>query len=175
MTLEATIIHKHGNNRRQFYCALIATCALGLIYFFGLPFTFVYDKYNEKCIDNFNLGLMIYGHPNKIERGDLIGFRNLPGIFDGVKANIIMKRVAGIPGDKISVNGTNVTVNGEVVAVGLPLAEIFYHKKPEDFWRDEVIPEGKILMIADHPLSNDGRYWGTLDIKEIRGKVIEIY
>ena len=72
------------------------------------------------------------------------------------------------------VAGEEVLINGKVVAKGLPLVDKS-KVSTKAFERDEVIPEGKVFMTGTHPLSNDSRYWGYLDLTAVVGKGYKIF
>jgi signal peptidase I len=132
-------------------------------------------------------------------RGDVIVFRYPP---DPEKQFI--KRVIGIPGDRIEIHNRKLAVNG----VELPLREEGpYTLKSSDgdlenatIYAEEiggrthrvlqtkgfvpplseefstVVPEGKYFCMGDNrDYSNDSRYWGSVDLDLIRGKVILTY
>jgi signal peptidase I len=129
-----------------------------------------------------------------IHRGDVIVFK-YP--FDLTKHYV--KRVIGLPGDRIHVVDTDVFINGEA------LAEPYKHLTPkeyrEDFpghegsrfyqlpelnnsgWyepfrseMDIVVPEGKYFAMGDNrDNSADSRYWGFVPRELIVGKALIVY
>lgn len=89
------------------------------------------------------------------ERGDIVVFR-LPAEIMKVKAPFV-KRVAGIPGDRIAVRGGKLWRNGEVVPEP-------YIKEPMTYtWPDHdelTVPEGCVIVLGDNRNnSNDSHYW----------------
>ncbi len=139
----------------------------------GLPITFGHDFHNERCLTNFHVGLLMHWKPAGIHRGDLLFFRP-SGDLSYVKEPYVMKRVAGIPGDRLVIHGDIVSINGQVIATGLPLIG-YYHKSITGFEKNEIIPKNEYFMIGNHPRSDDSRYWGYLDYHQIAGFAKEIY
>ena len=86
-----------------------------------------------------------------------------------------IKRIIGIPGDKIKIENKIVYRNGE----RLEPAYVKYDDTAIDPFKDVeefVIPENKYLMLGDNrDNSFDGRYWGYVDKKAIYGKAWIIY
>lgn len=105
-----------------------------------------------------------------IERGDTVVFWYPQ---DTTKSYI--KRVIGIPGDHIRVDGGQVYVNGRA------LAEDYVPKDFRDYssWRDgqeQVVPEGKYFVLGDHRnQSSDSRMWGWVPRENIYGKAVFVY
>lgn len=100
-----------------------------------------------------------FGQP---QRGDIIAYR-LPG----EPGSIFIKRVIGLPGDTISIQGGYVYVNGELFEepyltdTGITISN--------GSWE---IPAGNYFVMGDNRLHlADSRLWGPLDKKRIIGRV----
>ena len=107
-------------------------------------------------------GLM--GDPN---RGDIIVFP-----FPRDPSRDFIKRVVGLPGDRIEVRSHRAYINGE------PLKEPYVklderaaaHPSRYSYWGPEVVPPGKLFVMGDNRThSNDSRHWGPLDMDYIIG------
>lgn len=104
---------------------------------------------------------------DKIERGDIL-------VFDSDELHeTLIKRVIGLPGDKISIEKGMVKVNNE-------LLEENYVKNNDDEYKGEfTVPEDKLFFLGDNrPESFDSRYWNNpyIDEDKIWGKAkIRIY
>ncbi len=168
------IAHKEPS-KAPFYKALVAVVSLVLIYWFGLPVSFGYDSREERCLPDVRLSLLVHHAPSEIHDGDMIYFSKPNGLFDYVAEEYIMKVVAGVPGDHLTIKDGVVQINGKPVVSGFPLAERFYFHQSQYFDKDEVIPKGKVFMIGTHRLSDDSRYWGYLDTSYIRGIGYKIF
>lgn len=83
---------------------------------------------------------------------------------------MLAKIVRGIPGDHLVINEAGVHINGALIADGFPIIDRTGLELASLF-KDEIIPEGKYLMLAPAPESYDGRYWGYVDASQFAGQV----
>lgn len=83
----------------------------------------------------------------------------------------IIKRVIGLPGEKISYKNNKLYVNGKLVKENFTKNE---HSQLEDYTIDGgVVPEGKYFVVGDNrPDSADSRMIGYIDEKNISGKCV---
>ncbi len=129
-------------------------------------------------------------------RGDVVVFR-FPG---NPKINYV-KRVIGLPGDRIAIRTKKVYVN-DVVAEYLPqkkeaIADLpgrdYYSVFEEkiggsshlvinneadetEFFGPVVVPQGQIFVLGDNrDSSDDSRYWGTVPLNDLEGRVVLIW
>ena len=86
-----------------------------------------------------------------------------------------IKRVIGVPGDRVRVEGGQVYVNG------VALSENYVPPENRDFssWRDgedQVVPEGRYFVLGDHRnQSSDSRMWGYVPRDNIYGRAVFVY
>ena len=154
-------------------CAFIAVVIV-LLHFERMPYAFAYDPNEERCLPDLHLALLIKNKsPTGIVNGDLVFWKPADALTY-VTQEFVVKQVAGIAGDRLAIKGDQVTINGSLVVTGLPLSSL-YSQAIKDFERNEIIPVGKVFMIGTHPLSNDSRYWGYLNIAAIEGMAYKIY
>ena len=102
-------------------------------------------------------------------RGDLVVFEAQglePAFADGT---LLVKRLAGLPGDLVDVTAAGDRVNGQLLADGLALAGQLGHEAA-DFTRHYRVPQGQFLALGTDPSSLDGRYYGPLPQDRIRGR-----
>jgi len=104
---------------------------------------------------------------SEINRGDTVVFW-----YPGDPTKSYIKRVIGMPGDKVQVVEGTVYVNGQ--ALDEPYV-------PSDY-RDQVstslttVPPDEFYVLGDHrSSSNDSRSWGTVPRKYIYGKAVFVY
>ena len=97
-------------------------------------------------------------------RGDIIVFRST------TEADLdLIKRIIGLPGDRVVIAGGHVTVNGQV------LDEPYINAAPNynGEWR---VPEGSLFVLGDNRNdSSDSHMWGFLPEQNVIGKALLIY
>lgn len=112
-----------------------------------------------------------------------------------------VKRVVGLPGDRIKITDGQLTVNDEKATyksldpapiLDLPGGEMFElfeesllgHQRQVLFQKERmkknfgplIVPPGEIFLLGDHrDSSDDSRYWGTVPLERIEGKVLVIW
>ena len=100
-----------------------------------------------------------------IKRGDIITFY---GYVDGELVNII-KRVIALPGEKITINGANVYINGELLEE--PYVTYTY---PSEDYLEKIIKENEYFVMGDNRSSSvDSRNVGPIPKKNILGVLIK--
>jgi signal peptidase I len=104
---------------------------------------------------------------SEINRGDTVVFW-----YPGDPSKSYIKRIVGMPGDKVQVVEGTVFVNGQ--ALDEPYV-------PSEY-RDQVstplatVPSDEFFVLGDHrSSSNDSRSWGTVPRKFIYGKAVFVY
>jgi signal peptidase I len=104
-----------------------------------------------------------------IERGDTVVFR-APVDVDKDKSYI--KRVIGLPGDRVRIERGQVYVNGQA------LVEHYIQDNYRDYssMEEKVMPPGKYFVLGDHRnSSSDSRAWGWVPRENIYGKAVFAY
>lgn len=101
-------------------------------------------------------------------------YNNIIGYQDD---NILIKRVIGIPGDKIDIRNGYVYVNGvkqdEYYAKGKTYPYVKGNGYPNALTFPLVVPKGKVFVLGDNrEISLDSRIIGFVDYKQIEGKVL---
>ncbi|MDR1490154.1 MAG: signal peptidase I [Desulfovibrio sp.] len=87
-----------------------------------------------------------------------------------------IKRVVGVPGDRLEMRNKQLFRNG--LAVDEPYA--IHTARDVDIFRDNfpqrTVPDGKVFVLGDNrDNSKDSRYWGYVDKDEIHGRAFIIY
>ena len=111
-------------------------------------------------------------------RGDIVVF-DTEGIRLFAHSQMNIKRVAGLPGDTISISGGKLLVDGRpapeldgiryVIMPANPIsgAEGALHEEGDTF----TVPAATYFMLGDNsPNSFDSRYWGPLPAANIKGR-----
>jgi signal peptidase I len=96
------------------------------------------------------------------QRGEIVAFRH-----DGDARATFIKRVIGLPGDRIRVDRGDVFVNG--VALSEP-----YVRFPDQRSFDEItIPQGSVYVLGDNRAdSEDSRFFGPVSEDRLIGRAI---
>jgi len=100
----------------------------------------------------------------EVERGDIIIFD-----FPLNMEEELVKRVIGIPGDRVQVQDAQVFVNGQL------LNEPYISQAPS-YSGEWVVENGFLFVLGDNRNnSNDSKDWGYLPMENIVGKAVLIY
>lgn len=86
-------------------------------------------------------------------------------MVEGPKGSSV-KRVLGLPGDRVRWQGPDVWVNDE------PLAEPWVAHPERKGDGQQACGSGYLVLGDNRPESQDGRSWGPLQIKAMRGRVL---
>lgn len=108
----------------------------------------------------------------KPKRGDIIVFK-----YPEDPSRDFIKRVIGVEGDIIEEKNKIVYVNGK------PLNEPYVQHtdnsvgiEPRDNFGPYLVPKNKLFVMGDNrDQSYDSRYWGYVDMKDVKGKAFIIY
>jgi signal peptidase I len=133
--------------------------------------------------------------PKMPERGDIIVFK-----YPEDETLSFVKRVVGLPGDKIEIRQKRLLINDKAVAYGESQVEgesnsdrglfvlqteklegrshqvMFRRGDDTDTWGPEVVPEGKFFVLGDNrDSSDDSRFWGMVPLDNIEGRAFFIW
>jgi signal peptidase I len=98
----------------------------------------------------------------RIRRGDIVAFAH-----DSPTPQTYLKRVVGLPGDRVSIE------RGSVVIDGKPLVESYVRYRDEQSRAALVVPADGIYVLGDNRAnSDDSRNWGILPTRDVIGKAI---
>ena len=98
------------------------------------------------------------------ERGEIIVFR-----YPLDQERRFIKRIIGLPGDKVSVQQGRVMVNGFEI-------EEPYINAPPIYDGEWVVEEGRFFVLGDNRNnSSDSQNWGSLKSEDIIGKAVIVY
>lgn len=133
-------------------------------------------------------------------RGDVVVFR-----YPGNEQVNYVKRVVGLPGDQIAIKNKKLFINdieakyesisNDVIgdlpgaeyyapfkesfgdAAGESTHEVITNRSDEaDFFGPVVVPPGQIFVLGDNrDSSDDSRYWGTVPVKNLEGRVVVVW
>jgi signal peptidase I len=132
----------------------------------------------------------------KLRRGDIAVF-----VYPNDRTTMFVKRIIGLPGDRVAIDGTRVTVNGvaldreELHDLGDPslaglLADHVAFRELGDgvaytvIWRKDgrhdplevTVPNGQVFVLGDNrDASHDSRQFGTLPLADVTGVARQVW
>jgi signal peptidase I len=114
-------------------------------------------------------------------RGEIVVFKPTATLQQAGFTAVFIKRIVGLPGERVSL------VNGKVYVNGKPLAEPYLAAdtktqaelcSPEVVWlnKPQMIPPNHYLMLGDNRNNSfDGRCWGLVPRDHLVGRATMIY
>jgi signal peptidase I len=127
----------------------------------------------------YGIRVPLYGHYlvdfGKVQRGDVIVF-----IFPEDRSKDFIKRVVAVAGDTVEIRGKKISINGK------PVEDPHAHFEGDDpqnvlpASRDDFgptrVPENQLFVMGDNrDRSYDSRFWGFVNLSDVRGKAFLIY
>lgn len=113
------------------------------------------------------------------DRGEYVAFVSKQMEPFYANGTIAVKLVAGVPGDRVTVNETGVSINGRHLGTLLHLkdGERLWRmgRRVADVARDERIPDGHLWMMGTNARSYDSRYWGYIENEQVIGRAIPLW
>ncbi|GAC1467339.1 MAG: signal peptidase I [Chamaesiphon sp.] len=101
------------------------------------------------------------------ERGDIVVFNPTKKLEEQNFHEAFIKRVIGLPGNKVEVKGGRVYVNDQA------LREKYIEEKPEYNWGPVIVPADSYLVLGDNRNNSyDSHYWGFVPHDNIIGRAI---
>jgi signal peptidase I len=160
-----------SNNSKRFIIDFVETIALSVILFLGINFISARIRVESISMQptlyagNFVIVNKLAYKIGQPARGDIIVFHYPPD----PQREPYIKRVIGLPGDQISVNGGFVYINGE------PLGEPYINAQP-NYQGNWVISDGELFVLGDNRnRSSDSHSWGTVPLENVIGKALVVY
>ena len=127
----------------------------------------------------YGIRVPLWGHYlvdfGKVQRGDVIVF-----IFPEDRSKDFIKRVVGVAGDTVEIRGKKIYINGKQAD------DAYAHFEGDDPQnilppsRDDYgptkVPENHLFVMGDNrDRSYDSRFWGFVNLDDVRGKAFLIY
>jgi len=113
-----------------------------------------------------------YGKPIQ---GDVVVF-----VYPKDRSKDFIKRVIGVEGDLVEIRQKKIFINGE------PLKDPYGHYEDQglsqgwmqfrDNYGPKKVPENNLFVMGDNrDRSHDSRFWGFVDLKDVKGKAFVVY
>ncbi|KAF3889271.1 MULTISPECIES: signal peptidase I [Nostocales] len=101
------------------------------------------------------------------KRGDIVVFNPTKTLEEDNFHDAFIKRVIGLPGDKVDVK------NGQVFINNVPIKENYIEAKPDYTWGPVIVPANSYLVLGDNRNDSfDSHYWGFVPRNKIVGRAI---
>lgn len=124
---------------------------------------------------------------SEVKRGDIVIF-----IHPDRRNQYFIKRVIGLPGEKLQIHGTDIYINGKTLTTaqtqttnGLQVTETDGKSAWQVVWSNPTlnlpqtaitIPAGQVFVMGDNrSASNDSRFFGTAALRDIVGKARQVW
>ncbi len=106
-------------------------------------------------------------HLNKPQRGDIVVFNPTKALEEQKFHDAFIKRVIGLPGDRIAVRGGRVFVNDR------PLRENYIQERPQYELETVTVPNDSYMVLGDNRNNSyDSHYWGFVPKEKIIGRAV---
>jgi signal peptidase I len=101
------------------------------------------------------------------DRGDIVVFSPTEALKQQNFKDAFIKRVIGLPGEKVEVKGERVYINDK------PLAENYIDEKPNYNFGPVTVPSNQYLVLGDNRNNSyDSHYWGFVPREKIIGRAV---
>ena len=123
------------------------------------------------------------GCKQSIRRGDIAIF-----VYPNNRTLLYIKRIIGLPGDRIEIEGRRITVNGRVISVLDESSELMREQGDSGEYQVRwpatggvepfsiTVPPGQVFVLGDNrDASNDSRSFGTVPLMDVIGRAKQVW
>lgn len=159
------------------YTLVFTIWGLAFVRVFIYPVPYMPLLFNWTASVPYTVALLQVGQRQPLARGDFIVYRfdgAAQTAYPGLRAQPFFKRIAGVPGDSVTIVGRQVFVNG--CPVGFAKSFTF-DRRPLEPIAPTLIPPGHYYVQGTHPDSFDSRYRasGLVRADQVIGKVLPLF
>ena len=109
------------------------------------------------------------------QRGDIIVF-----IYPKDRSKDFIKRVIGTEGEKVEIIHNNIYINDKLIDDPWghydERSQSAKYLQPMEKFGPVIVPKGSLFVLGDNrDNSQDSRYWGYVNVNEVKGKAFIIY
>ena len=139
-----------------------ALCALALLFFMRTPQVSGLSMAPHITSGEFVVINTVAYRVGRPARGDIVAFRH-----ERSAPSVYLKRIIGLPGDRIAVSRGIVFVNGA------KLAEPYVRYPDTRTFPPVTVPAGALYVLGDNRAnSDDSRFWGFVGQGDVIGKAV---
>jgi signal peptidase I len=117
-----------------------------------------------KVNDRLLLNKLVYRFSNP-KRGDVVVFNPTPALKEQNFKDAFIKRIIGLPGDKVAVKSGQVYINGNAIQ------EKYIYESPQYDFESVTVPPNSYFVLGDNRNNAyDSHYWGFVPREYVIGK-----
>lgn len=107
---------------------------------------------------------------SKPQRGDVIVF-----LFPGDKSKDYIKRVIGLPGEKVEIRERKIYINDRLIEDPWGVFRSWGPLGRDNYGPQEIPPDSLLVLGDNRDNSEDSRYWGFVPLDDVLGKAFIMY
>jgi conjugal transfer pilin signal peptidase TrbI len=175
--LQVLSVFAHARQHWLLYALVFAIWGLAFIRVFIDPKPRLPILFNWTPSVPYHIAFVHYGKRPALQRGDFILYAfdgEAQHLYPGLRGQPFFKQIAGVPGDRVTVVGRQVFINGRSVGTAKAMT---FDRHPLDAITDTVIAPGHYYVQGTHPDSFDSRYResGLVRADQVLGRLTPLF